>query len=547
MTVKKLSLNKIQTQSIILDSKDETNVEGRGSGKSNKIGWKILRAYRHMPRGIVLVAGQTFVQLLTRTLPATFSFLERNGIYKDVHYKLGKEPPKKWDRPYETPLSYKNYITFNNGFSIMLGSQDRDGSCRGPSVQGVIGDEALTLDKDQIDNEVGPTNRGNDQFFNHLHFNHFWHFSSSMPIKPESKWLLDHCKYYMEESGIDIIGTWKRIVKMQLDLLEITNVKDFTAQWNAISKVRKTIAPFISKKGRLFMFGNAFDNLENVSLNFIKEAKNNMTYLSFMIEIMNMIMDKVEDCYYQIQDNKQVYYDSYDYNYVDKLDFEFKKVADKSSLCDLDCNKNKPLSVVFDWGGRISCLLVMQEGHRNRNNFINEFFVKPDQGKVMIDDVIDRFCEYYKYNNDRTIYFYRDRYGDIKQANSSRSYNEQAMHRLMVNKWEVIPIVHPGIEPPQHDKYLLWSNILKENNPNFPLIGFNGNKCKNLLLSMNNTKVIEKDGKFQKDKSSERSKVIPQEEATHFGDAADKIIWTQYKDTLQQFPSTFIPITFSNK
>ncbi len=547
MTTKKLSLNKIQSQSIILDAKDETNVEGRGSGKSNKIGWKILRSYRSMPRGIVLTAGQTFVQLLTRTLPATFSFLERNGLYRDVHWVIGRRPPKKWDLPYECPLKFDNYISFNNGFAIMLGSQDRDGSCRGPSVQGVIADEALTLDKEQIDNEVVPTNRGNDTFFGHLHFNHFWHLSSSMPINPESKWLLEYSKYYETEAGIDIINIWKRIVKMQLDLIELTDAKEFASQWNEISRIRKTMAPFVSKDNRLFMFGNALDNLTNVGFNFIKEARANMTNLSFLVEIMNMIMDKVEDCYYQLQEDKQIYHNSYDYSYVDKLEFIDKAIADKTSLCDLDCNKNQPLEIVFDWGGRISCMLVMQHGFNDRDNFINEFFVKPETGNVMIDNVIDKFCNYYRMNNDRTIYFYRDRFGDIRQANSSRSYNEQAIARLMANNWKVIPMLHPGLEPPQHEKYLLWSNILRENNPKFARIGINGNKCKNLILSMSNTKVIEKDGRFTKDKKSERSLTIPQEEATHFGDAADKIVWTKYHHSLQSFASTFIPFSFSNK
>jgi len=187
----------------------------------------------------------------------------------------------------------------------------------------------------------------------------------------------------------------------------------------------------------------------------------------------------------------------------------------------------------------------MQQGFNGRDNFINEFFVKPQSGNVMIDELIDKFCEYYRFNNDRTVYYYRDRYGDIKHANNSRSYNEQAMDRLLKNNWTVIPLVHAGIEPPQHDKYLLWCNILRENNIKYPLVGFNGNKCKNLLLSMNNTKVLEKDNKFQKDKSSERSLTIPQEEATHFGDAADKMIWTKYNESLKTFPSTFLPVRFN--
>jgi hypothetical protein len=43
-------------------------------------------------------------------------------------------------------------------------------------------------------------------------------------------------------------------------------------------------------------------------------------------------------------------------------------------------------------------------------------------------------------------------------------------------------------------------------------------------------------GKFNKDKRSEdvSSGVLP-EEATHFGDAADKKIWIKYGDRLQRF------------
>jgi hypothetical protein len=95
------------------------------------------------------------------------------------------------------------------------------------------------------------------------------------------------------------------------------------------------------------------------------------------------------------------------------------------------------------------------------------------------------------------------------------------------------------MEPPQHDKYLLWANILKGVDPRFPQIRFNGSKCKYTLISMNNTRVIDKDGKFTKDKSSERSDSILPEEATHFGDAVDKRIWIKYGELLTRI-STFV-------
>ena len=61
---------------------------------------------------------------------------------------------------------------------------------------------------------------------------------------------------------------------------------------------------------------------------------------------------------------------------------------------------------------------------------------------------------------------------------------------------------------------------------------------------MNNTKVIDKEDKFQKDKSSERKNSILHEEATHFGDACDKRIWTKYNRLLTKRGSIFVSARF---
>ena len=82
-------------------------------------------------------------------------------------------------------------------------------------------------------------------------------------------------------------------------------------------------------------------------------------------------------------------------------------------------------------------------------------------------------------------------------------------------------------------------NILKGNDPKFPKVIFNGKNCRYTLISMNNTKVIENKGRFEKDKTSETKKTIMAEEATHFSDAIDKRIWTKYGYRLNR-SSTFI-------
>ena len=58
---------------------------------------------------------------------------------------------------------------------------------------------------------------------------------------------------------------------------------------------------------------------------------------------------------------------------------------------------------------------------------------------------------------------------------------------------------------------------------------------------MQNTRVIEdSQGRFAKDKSSERKQTILPEEATHFGDCVDKRIWTKYYTRLQGLNSSFV-------
>ncbi|MBK6285783.1 MAG: hypothetical protein IPF54_26710 [Draconibacterium sp.] len=269
--------------------------------------------------------------------------------------------------------------------------------------------------------------------------------------------------------------------------------------------------------------------------------------LTFMIEILNWIIDKVEDCYYHIDSQKHVYYDAYDDDFIRTLandsEYDISTMNPANCQFDLDCDPSRPLEVVPDWGSNINLFSVGQERNYNFATkivescdcFINEFFNKPQEiNKVMITDLVDQFCDYYKNHPTKQVIYFRDKYGDHRQPNvkNSLSYNNQAIAQFKSKGWAVIPKSHAGMEPPQHDKYLLWMNILKAEDPRFPKVIFNGKNCKYTLISMNNTKVIERNGKFDKDKNSERSKKILPEEATHFSDAADKRIWTKYGKTL---------------
>ena len=191
-----------------------------------------------------------------------------------------------------------------------------------------------------------------------------------MPYTAEQKWLLDYSKYYEEERGIRILEVWNRIVNLQVQLIDAkkeNNPGMFRDIWNETIRLRKQIAPFVSKSGLLFTLANALDNVKHVGFSYIMREYEKQTLLTFMVEIMNMVVDVVEDCYYSIDTRKHVYYDSFDdkflRDYAENTNWDFQKLGSPDSRFDKDYNPQEPLEVVFDWGAKISLMCVCQERH----------------------------------------------------------------------------------------------------------------------------------------------------------------------------------------
>lgn len=564
--------NRAQLPKLLLRAQSEVSVEGRGTGKSFDIGFKIDQIVRTMPGSVIALTGKTYGQLLTRTLPSSLKLLNQIGYQKDVNYVVAKRPPAGFRDSYEMLNKFDNVISFSNGTRIAMISQSEPGSGRGANVDYEIADEALLLDREQYNNEVSPTNRGNLEFFGRksqhpIHIHHGFKFSTSMPVSKEGRWVLEYGDYYKSERGIRLWDVWNRIVAQQVDVLGVVSryksakalgkdgdAKDllqlFQANMNEIQRLRRQISPFVSKEGILFTVSNAFDNLEMLGFDYLLKNQKLLPMLVFMTEIMNMYYDKVEDCFYAIQESKHIYYNFYDNDrLMDKalaVQMDIDDDTFKSCIYDRDCDTNEPLELSFDWGSSI-CVMTVQQP-RNWDfarqtvsdvicqTMINEFFTKPDgQTNTLISDLIGKFAAYYEQHKNRTVYFYKDKYGDHKNPNvtNSATFNDMAVDELAKYGWNVIKMEHPGMEPPQSDKYLLWARILAESDNRCPRFRINGDKCKYTLISMNNAKVRNVDGKWEKDKSSERPKSgVPPEEATHFSDAVDKMIWTKFGEFL---------------
>ena len=187
-----------------------------------------------------------------------------------------------------------------------------------------------------------------------------------MPYEPSQRWLLEPAKYYEEERGIVLIDTWNRIVRLQMQLIDAKEAGDtvrFREIWNEAARLRRTIQPFVSKDGTLFMLASIFDNIANVGMAYIVNQYKVMAKLQFMIEILNYVVDKIDHCYYQLSDQHKYYHadnSTFIRDFAEDTDFSWAKLADRDSRMDADCNPSEPLEICFDWGSSASFLEVAQ-------------------------------------------------------------------------------------------------------------------------------------------------------------------------------------------
>jgi len=587
-----IPVNRMQMLCKVMAPKNLVLVCGRATGKSWILGQRLDEAFRLMPRCVVGMPVKTFGMGYTGTFQTMLGAMEKFGYLRDGNYVVGRRPPEGWADPYNKVEKNENTISVSNGCKVVMFSQTEKDTMRGANVDKIVADEALTLSEEKLMKEAMPTNRGNLEHFSKgahhaCHLHHGFDLTTSMPYTREQRWILRFADYYREIHDCDILGIWNKVTTIQLQLLDTDNPKQFAECWNEAERVRSLMPPRLSPDGTLFYLSNAFDNIRNVGLKYLLDMKAHLTRLELLTEVMNVHIEKVDDCYYAMREDRQIYYTGYDTarvldgdgkpsravlqagktfsgNSSENGNAEIRNAVFNSSAFDRDCDPERPLEIAPDWGSRISLFVVCQTFPKERAvvsesplyepepSFsgeylyqINEFFAKPDGGSnALIEEICGRFCAHYAAHRNRTVILYRDRYGDHRNPNvfNSRSYNEQAVEFLRNHGWNVITRTHRGMEPPQSDKYLLWADILAEKDSCPVRFRINGNRCRYTLISMNNTRMLYGGDRFKKDKSSERpgSGVLP-EEATHFSDAIDKLVWCKYGDSAGKRKKMFVP------
>lgn len=516
---KNIYYNKPQLLSKLIQAKEEYAVWGRGTGKSDGLlSDRSLTNIHTMPRSVGCFVQHTYQKLLSDILPKIISGWERMGYKRDVHFFIGKHPPKKWkwNEPFKGPITYDYFIPWYNGSGIRLISQDRSGTSNGQDNDWIGGDEIKFLNKKKFEEELIPTNRGNAEHFGHLPQHHGITLATDMPIGREGKWILDK-REQMDPDQIQLI------LAVQSKILTSTNPSE-------IHKLQK----YLNELRRDSVYYSEFSSFENIhilGLDYIRQQKRILPPLVFKAAILGERIPQIEGGFYNMFDAEVHGYYAYDYSYIDSLDYNFEKLSTPDCRHDADLLRHEKLSIACDYGASINLVVVGQEDRtkeRREFKYVNALFRKEDK----LSNTIQDFCDYYAYYPNREIDYYYDHTAVGKDSERLIKYYEIVIEVLEKNGWTVTPH-YIGQAPSHHSKYLLWQYAFS-GDPRLPFPKFNRSNCKYLIISMEQAEVKQgKDG-FEKEKKHEKNKAIPQEETTHHSDAADTLYIGQFANDLKQ-------------
>jgi hypothetical protein len=524
-----LVLNNPQIRLLLSKAKEWICVWGRGTGKTTMIAVLMHLIVKYMPRSTTLIVGATYKQIEEFTFPSVIKALEMLGYHRNIHYVAGIAPPNHWDLPIEPPLrGYHNYILWPNGAAFQIISQSKNTTPpRGKSVDAIITDEDLMLDHERFGEEIGKTNRGNeDTKLANCYLHHGLFRFTSMPIGTEASHILDEGSHYLAE-GFDYRHICDTLADVQLEIVDqVLRGEDTTEAFKEMIEIGKK-RNFHTVNGKYYSEANSLDNLEVLKFDYIiRERQRTVDVKGFQREILNKYVRRIDAGFYASLDRKV-----HTRTFEDNKEIDFNSFRSSDCTNDADVISSLPLEVGLDWGSRINFAAIGQDVKGLKEfQFIKNLFVKEP---FIIDDLADKFADYYEPHSTKVSYVWYDKHGNVNQANSRLTYAQQFADRLSKRGWDV-RLKTTGSANISHSKrYMLWSRLFTEKDTRkYPKIRFNRDRCRELLISMETAPTKENRGFLQKDKKSESTN-MDQEFATHGSDAADAVIWGKYGDLIR--------------
>jgi hypothetical protein len=521
----KIWLNKPQQIANLVMAKEEYGVWGRGTGKTEgPMAMRSIALANMMPRGATGMVGATYMQILTRTLPALEKGWQRYGYKPGVHYWIGKKPPKhlKIKDAIYNPRNPEHTIFWWNGHAFHFMSLDRPGLANGKTVDAIMGDEARFLNYTRYMDDIAPTNRGNRELFGHLALHHAITFYTDMPTDQTGKWILEKEKQMDRQQCTELLNlqlaynNLKIKIKLEGDKSSVHSRRKLRAIGEALNSLRKN-SVFYSEASSLA-------NIEVLGEEQFKQWKRELKPHIYQASVLNKRIIHVENGFYPLLDLEKHSYDSYNYSYIDGIGLSLNRDTIQDCRFDNDIDKKKPLDIAFDANARHNCVVTGQE-RPEEYRVLSSMFVKDND---RLQELLANWIAYYKCHPKKEVNFIYDHTFVGTDALRIKSYADVITDTLRAAGWKVIRN-NIGKQPLHDTRFRMWGMVFKEDTEKFKRIRINKGNCAQLLISLQRAGMYMSGKLHQKDKRDEGNKLMPPEDTTHHSDAFDTLYLGRFK------------------
>lgn len=533
-------LNDPQKRSWLTLAKEEYGVWGRGTGKTQgPIADRTIKFANWMPRGATGIVGTTYMQLLDRTLPPLIKAWESRGYIENVHFWVRTRPQDRMNipKPLYKVLHPEYSIFWWNGHVFHLISQDKPGLANGKTLDAIVCDEARFLNHERYTDDIAPINRGNREHFSHLPFHHAITMFSDMPRDPKGRWILD-MREQMDATAMAEIARLQYEQNQLRAKLLIATITPGQRKYlhRRIREYQGALNVARMKSPVFYSEASSLDNLAILGPEQILQWRREMITPVFRAAILNERIIMVENSFYHLLDTDQHCYDQYDYQYIEGLGIHLPPGALSDCRKDADLIKDRPIDVSFDYNSKIKSLVCGQDTNR-AFRVLKAMFVKRVQGKVLTD-LVDEFCEYYRYHNTHEVNYFYDNTALVTDATRLETLADLVMSQFEKNGWKVRGI-NIGVQPMHMTRYRMWETVLQERDPRFQPVRMNRQNCDNLITSMQSCGVRTGRNGFEKDKRPELNDKVKPEDAPHLTDALDTLYIGKFRfDYGYELPTT---------
>ena len=521
----KVYFNKPQRLTQLIGANISVIVAGRRTGKTDSIAAPfVLRNMQRMPGSTGGIVVPTFKHGLTNTLPGLFAAWKRWGFIRGVHYVIGRKPPKTFAKPIIEPAEYEHVISFYNGSCAVIISQDRPGSSNSLTLSWLLIDEAKFIDYNRLKEETLPANGGIKSHFGKHSCNHSILILSDMPQTQKGSWFL----HYKDKMDVEVIRGIEGLV------YDIWKLKE---RMKALKKSGKDVPKALVYQLRhkdkqlnqlrsVATYYKEYSSIENLQLlgeNYIRQMKRDLTPLTFQTSILCQRIGIAKDGFYSSMREKHKY-DASNFEYLDQVaqsfyaDEQCSMVNGQCSMdsrADRDINPLAPICIGMDYNANINWIVAGQPSGR-RLNVLKSFYVKFER---KLPALIDDFCSYYQFHQNKTVVFYYD----TTALGSNYAVNEQDFRWVIIHEFErhgwTVNDVYLG-NPMRHDeKYLLINQAFAGKQRLMPF--FNRQNNDDLILAIQAAGVTRGRNGFHKDKGGEKLAESEEDLLEHRTDGTD--------------------------